>query len=122
VDLCLRAQLRGFRGLYVPSAVVYHAVSATWGKDTRRRLYLSSRNENRVIVKDLPRRILAECLPRIVAHQAWLALQALFLRDNWSYLRGKLGFLLDLPGLCGARRRIQGGRIVRDEYIRSFIE
>ena len=122
VDLCFRAQLRGFRGLYVPSAIVHHAVSATWGMNTRRRLYLSSRNENCVIVKNLPRRVLAECLPWIAAHQAWTAMISLLRRDNWSYLRGKLDFFLDLRRVLEARRQIQGARIVRDEYIRAFIE
>ena len=122
VDICFRAQLRGFRGLYCPSAVVYHAISATWGADTRERLHLCSRNENRVIVKNLPLRVLAECLPRIVAHQAWLAVKSLLRRDNWSYLRGKLEFLLELDRLCRARREIQRGRTVSDEYIRSLIQ
>jgi len=43
----------------------------------------------------------------IVAHQVWLAMKSLLRRDNWSYLRGKLDFLLELAGSagCGARYR-----------------
>jgi GT2 family glycosyltransferase len=122
VDICLRAQLKGFRGLYVPFAIVYHAVSTTWEKDARRRLYLSSRNENYVITKDLPRRVLAECLPWIVAHQAFMALRSVLVRDIWSYLRGKLAFFMNFSRVWKARQEIQAGRTVPDAYIRSFIE
>lgn len=122
VDICLRAQLAGFRGLYVPTAVVYHAVSATWEKDRRRRLYLCSRNECRVLVKNLPRRVLLKCLPHIIAHQLWNGFIAVLCRDNWSYLRGKVDFFLDLRSVCEARQRIQASRTVSDEYILSLLE
>ncbi len=122
VDICLRAQLCGFRGLYVPSAVVYHAVSATWGRDARRRLRLTSRNQNRVLLKTLPWRVLLGCMPRMVLHQEWMTLISLLRRDNWAYIGGKLDFLLGLRDVLRARKIVQKTRTVSDDYMASLIE
>ncbi|MFQ5778453.1 MAG: glycosyltransferase family 2 protein, partial [Terriglobia bacterium] len=78
VDLSLRAQLRGYRCLYVPSAVVYHQGGATFNaRGTKEIFRLITRNQIWVVVKNYPSTVLLRALPRIAFFQAlWLALMA----------------------------------------------
>ncbi len=111
VDWGLRAQLRGHRCRYVPSAVGYHMGSATTGGD-RSEFYflLHRRNLFGVIVKDLP-------LGFLVLNAPWIANTHLQLlrasaRDGLLrvHTRAVLGVRRKAPGWLRARRRIQRNR------------
>ena len=56
LDLALRVQLLGYRGLYLPDAVAYHIGSATLGNTLHPRVieYIT-RNQIYLLVKDYPR-------------------------------------------------------------------
>lgn len=55
VDISFRAQLAGYRCLYVPTAIVYHMGSATTGsRFNNTTVYLSAKNYVNVLVKNLP--------------------------------------------------------------------
>ena len=77
VDLAWRAQLVGWKCVYVPKAVVYHKVSATGGGKIAS--YYCGRNFICVIAKDYPTTLLKKYWRRIVCAQfsiAWEALKA----------------------------------------------
>lgn len=58
VDLSFRAQLAGWKCVYVPAALVRHRVAATMSKQTERAMYLIKRNTLWVIWKNMPTALL----------------------------------------------------------------
>jgi GT2 family glycosyltransferase len=122
VDLGFRAQLAGYRCVYVPTAVVYHMLSATGGGPTAS--YYCGRNFLRVAFRNLPSGLLAEALPRLVCAQVGFALESVrHLREPAARarLRGQLRGLRDLPRLLHQRRQIQSTRRVPLAYLRSVL-
>jgi GT2 family glycosyltransferase len=65
VDLSFRAQLRGYRCLYVPEALVYHRSSSSIGHDSSSSVYYGHRNLEWVYIQNMPFRLL---LRTIVPH------------------------------------------------------
>jgi GT2 family glycosyltransferase len=122
VDLGWRAQLAGWRCVYVPGAVVYHHLAATGGGVTAS--YYNGRNYLWLIAKNYPGPLLRRHWPRIVRTQAriaWEALKAWRGRAARARLRGMLAGLLTLPGALRKRRQVQRMRTVSIEYVESIL-
>ena len=122
VDLAWRAQLAGWRCIYVPTAVVYHKLSATGGGKIAS--YYCGRNFIYVIAKDYPASLLRRYWRRIFAAQlsiAWEALRAWRGEAARARLRGQLAGLWGLPRMLRKRRAIQRARKVSDEYLESIL-
>jgi GT2 family glycosyltransferase len=122
VDLGWRAQLAGWRCVYVPGAVVYHHLAATGGDVTAS--YYNGRNYLWLIAKDYPGPLLRKHWPVIVRTQAriaWEALKAWRGEAARARLRGMLGGLLTLPGALRKRWGVQRARSVSIEYIESIL-
>jgi GT2 family glycosyltransferase len=58
VDLSFRAQLAGYRCRYVPTAVVFHHVGASFNRVPESRVRLARRNILTILVKNMPRELL----------------------------------------------------------------
>lgn len=113
LDLSLRAQLRGYRCLYVPSAVVYHHGGVTFRNRGEKEIYrLITRNQIWIVAKNYPATVLLRALPRLLVFQPlWAALmvsRGLLV----PYLRGLGEGLLGLPRMLGKRRQIQRSRTI----------
>lgn len=117
VDLSFRAQLRGYKCLFVPDAVVYHAGGGTMKHDSDERRYLWHRNRFYVLVKNMPCDLLVKNLFPILAYS--------MLRDVAWILKGKVRLVLrvkidSLKGLgpmLQKRREIQKARRVSSQYL-----
>ena len=123
VDLNWRAQLAGWPCIYVPSAVIYHHLSATGGGALAS--YYVGRNALWVIVRDYPSSLLKRYWRSILASQWRIARQALRAirgKAARATLRGQLAGLLTCWRWLGARRAIQAQRRVSDEYFESILE
>ena len=113
LDLSLRARLRGYRGLYVPSAVVYHQGSATFEARGKKEIFrLITRNQIWVVAKNYPATVFLRALPRIIVFQVlWMGLMLsrgllkACLRGFWEAFRG-------LPRMLRKRRQIQRSRSI----------
>lgn len=119
VDLCLRAQLVGFKGWFEPKAKIYHIHKATSRKNPGFLEYLQFRNMTQTIIKDFPWALLRKDFNwlrallvnlntiRFLASQGYTlqALQA----EGW--------ILLHLPQLLKKRWQIQRTKKVPDQYI-----
>lgn len=113
MDLAWRAQLQGYPCVFVPSAVVYHKLSATGGGVTAS--YYTGRNSLWLVAKDYPGEWLRRDWPRIVGTQLKTTVDALRawrgeaararLRGQWDGLRG-------LPAVLRKRRAVQARRRV----------
>lgn len=53
-DLSLRAQMKGWKSVYVPKSIIHHVHSATMQAKSPRKLYLSERNRIWYTIKDYP--------------------------------------------------------------------
>lgn len=122
VDLSLRAQLAGYKCLYLPQARVYHRLSATGGGEVAS--FYNGRNSIRVALKNLPYSIIWRNLGSILGAQAAFTVQSLIhLREKAARarLRGQVAGILGIPGMRSQRAAVQGHRRVSDDYLLSLL-
>ena len=113
MDLAWRAQLRGYQCVFVPTALVYHKLSATGGGVTAS--YYTGRNSLWLIAKDYPAEWLRRDWPRILGAQlkvTWDAVRAWCGDAARARLRGQLAGLVGLPAVLRKRRGVQARRRV----------
>lgn len=108
VDLALSLQAAGYRGYYVPRAVVFHRGGATSGGEfSPLSVRLRTRNSAILLIQSVPYRVFWRCLPMILAGQAsWLG-RVIARGRLWSYLRGLAGILPLLPNALRRRRKMR---------------
>lgn len=122
VDLAWRAQLAGYKVLYVPTAVVYHHLSASGGGVTAS--FHDGRNSIWIVVKNLPRKLWRKYGWQIFKRQigiTWEAIRAWRGEAARARLRGIARGLLTLPGALKKRKQIQAMKTVTDDYIDSIL-
>jgi GT2 family glycosyltransferase len=122
VDLSFRAQLRGYRCIYVPDAIVYHKASSSIGDDSPISVYYSHRNLEWVYIHNMPgslikKTILNHLVYNLAAFFFFVAKGrgAEFIIAKWHALKG-------LKRALKKRRRIQNSKKVVDEYIWNLFE
>lgn len=110
LDLNYRAQLAGYRCIYVPDALVWHRGSATAKRISQKAAYLASRNGLLALIKNLPGALLLRLLPWIILGQVYQLI--LFARQGnfISALQGKLEAFRLVPASLGKRKIIQQRR------------
>ena len=121
VDLSFRAQLRGYKCLYVADAVCYHHGHSTLGLFSPKHLYFSSRNVGYVLIKDMPSRLLLRYCLAILIYNIISSLGHIRRGSFSSFLLGKIEVFKNLRYLYKQRRVIHGRRLVSDEYIDSIL-
>ena len=125
VDLSFRAQLYGYKCLYVPSAVVYHMAGATSRAfQTRLKKFgINIKNNLFVVVKNMPGGLILRYSPLMVP--AYAVLLGFFILGGMGrpvVLFDTIGELLrKLPLMVKKRREILGKRRVDDTYISSIL-
>lgn len=119
VDLCLRAQLSGFKGWYEPKAIIYHIHKATSNRNKAFTEYLQYRNMTMTVIKNFPKKLLLTNLNwlkiilvnlntiRFLATQGYL----------WQALKAEFYVLSHFSYLLKKRSKIQKMKIVDDQYI-----
>ena len=122
-DLSFRAQLAGYRCLYVPDSVVYHVGSvSTGGKRSATATRLGTRNGLLLLVKNLPGPLVRSYLPSIVLGQlSRLLVVSLSPGGPRAHLEGLVEAWRLLPKMLKKRRHIQNGRRVSDVYLRELL-
>jgi GT2 family glycosyltransferase len=117
VDFAFRAQLLGWQTVFVPSARVYHHLSATGAGLAS---YYVGRNTIWCMAKNMPACLLWRNLPKIVGAQFKIALDALRHlrgREARQRLRGLVAGIQGLPRQLQKRRVIQERRTAADDSI-----
>jgi len=124
VDLGLRAALLGYRGRYVPGAVVRHIGSATTGSMINAfTVRLSTRNLVRAQVRNLPRGVLLGRAPRLLAgHLYWFLKMAVKERHPLSWFAGLAAGVAYLGQDLAARRSILRRRRVDDRGFKARLD
>lgn len=122
VDFAWRAQLAGYRCIYVPQAVVYHHLAATGGDVTAS--YYNGRNFLYILAKDYPGDLFRRHWRAVIGRQAqitWEALRAWRGAAARARLRGIIAGLVGLPGMLRKRRAVQATRRVSLDYLESIL-
>jgi len=121
VDLNFRAQLAGYRCLYVPEAVVYHKTSSSIIYDSPVSVYYSHRNLEWVYIKNMPARL----IPKTLFYHAIYDMLAFFyfvMRGRGKdFIQAKLDALKGLKKTLKKRRWIQDNKRVDDRYIWTLL-
>lgn len=118
VDMAWRAQLSGWRVVYLPQAVVYHKLKATGGSVTGS--YYDGRNFLYIIWKNFPTPLLRRHAI-LIARSQWRITRQAF--AAWrgeaarARLRGQLAGLAGIARMWPRRRRVQANRRVPDETL-----
>ena len=121
-DLSFRAQLAGYRCLYVPGAVVYHVGSAsTGGKRSATATRLGTRNSLCLLVKNLPLSVVPHVLPFFLLGQLARMLVTAASGVWLAHLRGLVEAARLLPLMLKKRREIQEHRRVSVGYVRGLL-
>jgi GT2 family glycosyltransferase len=119
-DISFRAQLMGYRCLFVPTAIVHHHLSTSVGASSDFHYWQSRRNIEFVFVKNMPAKWLVRYLPLHL-----FANTILFLLDMWHgrtmlHMGAKGAALKMLPRMLKKRKKIQANRRVSDEYVNAI--
>ncbi len=121
VDISFRAQLRGWKVLYVPNALAYHQIGATSSKIQGFTTYQTIKNLPFVVWKNVPGRLLWKVLPRFSLAYTLFCVSALQRKQYNAVARGVFRCCLLLPKKTLQRRRIQHDRVVQVDYIWSIL-
>ena len=122
VDLAWRAQLAGWRCLYVPTARVYHAHSATAGEGSPVKNRLKGRNTLWTIAKNYPWPDWLCYLPAILFYDLAAVAYTLVVQRDVNPLRGRLQALRGLRSLMLKRRAVQALRVIPSRVMLSRLE
>lgn len=119
VDLGFRAQIAGYRCLYVPGAVIYHRGGATSDRVSDTRRYWLTRNSLFLFFQNMP--------GRIVWRHGWFMLlwpfadALLHHRSLRIAVRSWLAFCADIPAVISKRRRAYAIRRTSDAELISML-
>jgi GT2 family glycosyltransferase len=123
VDLCVRAQLRGHRCIFVPKARGKHRGSATLGTTFHPWIIrLCTRNHVLMILKNYPLFLLFRLAPRLLVFQIlWLGLT---IRKHvfHAWCKGFIESLFLLPKALAKRRDIQSKRLLSDANLLAKLQ
>src|SRR4030067_235419 len=120
-DINFRAQLAGWKCLYVPKALVYHKVSSIIGKMSEARVYYSVRNSLYVYVKNMPGKLMMRYFHHKMLQEAGALFYFMRHGKLRPCLRAYLDFLKKLPILVEKRRKINKLRKVTDSYLKEMM-
>jgi len=122
VDISFRAQLRGYKCIFVPSAVINHKVNSTLGKMSNFYVYNGQRNAEYVYFKNMPKKLIWRTF-HIHLFYNLLGLMYFTIKGRgWSFLKAKIYFLKDIPKIKEKRRLIQQNIKTETEYIYGLME
>ena len=107
VDWALRARLRGYRVMNVPSARVYHKVSATHKVNSPLYVFRGQRNVTAVYLKNMPNPLLLRYLPYHLLYIVGSGVYFLRIGRIGPFLRAKWRIVRDLRRLLASRREVQ---------------
>lgn len=119
VDLCLRAQLQGFKGWYEPKALIYHIHKATSARVKALAEYLQFRNMTMTIIKNFPGSLLIKDLNWLKIFLVNINTVRFLASEGYlkEAIRAEFYILLNLPKLLVKRFQIQSRKKTSDRYI-----
>jgi GT2 family glycosyltransferase len=121
VDLNFRAQLQGYKCIFVPGAIVYHHLRGTMRKHNARQIFFSQRNNEYFYLKNMPLSILARFAPRRVLYEVGACAYFCLLGQAWPFFAAKLDVLRNLGPLLRKRKQVQLERTLSAGELRRMM-
>ena len=129
VDLSFRAQLAGFKCLYVPSAIIYHIGHGTFQEINSMVAYLHRRNELFTLIKNMPFWFMIRYFRKIFWFRiCWVFKDLIKMTTKYKYdeavkirLKARLAVLKGFIKMYKKRRVIQKNRRVSFKYLESIL-
>lgn len=119
VDLSFRAQLKGYKCTYVPTAKVYHNLSSTIGEYSDNYVYFGQRNLEYTYIKNMPTSLLLGSLPLHLLYDILALVYFVSKGKGMPFIKAKFHTYMALPHLLKKRRTIQNEKKVDIRYIKS---
>lgn len=121
-DLNFRAQLAGWKCLYVPNAVVHHQVRSTIGADSNLAIYYSNRNADLVWIKNTPFGLMLRYLHhKILSDFGSLLFFGIRKKRLRVFIKSKLDVLKLLPRMLKKRRQVQAMKKLSNKEIANLL-
>ena len=121
-DLSFRAQLAGWKCVYVPTALVAHISNATSIRLSDTPVYYHTRNLEFVWIKNMPLALMLRFAHQKLLQEIGSFCYICLRHGKWlPYLRAKRDALKMLPGMREKRRAIQARRRVSNAYLRTLM-
>ena len=117
VDLSFRAQLSGYRCLYIPQALVYHMATRSIGYDTAKSVYFGHRNMEWTYIHNMPTKLIVRTM---LPHFLYIVFAFIFFTlkgHGRVYLKAKKDALLGLGRAIQKRKKVQTCCRVNHHYI-----
>ena len=122
VDLSFRAQIAGWKCVYVPSAIVYHKLNTTAGKLSDVHVYYHTRNLEFVWVKNMPTKLMIRYLHHKIFQEVGAFCYLCLRHRKWKpFFRAKRDALKMLPLMMRRRREVQGQCRVSNAYLQAML-
>jgi len=121
IDFDWRAQLFGYKCLYVPDAIVYHYGSVTFGNFSDFKIYYGTRNILLVLFKDVPKFILKKYFFHILFFQLGRFIFFILMGRFKPYIRGVIDAFKMYKIMQIKRKKIEQNINVSKDYINSLI-
>jgi GT2 family glycosyltransferase len=122
IDLSFRAQLAGWKCIYVPDAVVYHKGNATSVRLSDTHVYYHTRNLEWVWLKNMPAGLMLRFAHHKIIQEFGSFCYICLRHGMWSaFFRAKRDALRKAPDMWRKRQAIQMRRRVPNYYIRALL-
>ena len=105
VDFSLRANLSGYKAMYVPQAVCYHKGNATFGYYSPKHVFYTNRNTLFFILKYYRLDWIINHFKEITTHQIKMAKLFSGTGRGWSFFRSRLSAIIKLPKMIVKRNQ-----------------
>lgn len=121
VDISFRAQLAGWKILYEPAAICYHAISHTSNRIPGFATYQTLKNLPQLFWKNVPAGLMPKIFPRFVILYFSILFSALARGQFGPVFKGVFMSMALWPKKLWQRRAIQSSRKVSNLYISSIL-
>ncbi len=121
-DLNFRAQLAGWKCLYVPKAVVHHRVRSTIGQDSPLAVYYSNRNTDLMWIKNMPLALMLRYLHHKVISEIGSFLYFAFRKQLLLvFIKAKLDVIRLLPSMLRKRKQVQALKKISNRELADML-
>jgi GT2 family glycosyltransferase len=122
VDLSFRAQLAGWKCVYVPDAIIHHKGNATAVRLSDTHVYHHTRNLEFVWIKNMPAGLMLRFAHHKLIQEIGSFCYLCLRHQKWRpYLRAKRDAVRMFPRMWKKRRTIQARRRVSNPLLRSLM-
>lgn len=122
VDLSFRAQLRGYKCIHIPTAIVYHRYRASLSQIPARQAFYSQRNIEFVYFKNMPIGLILLSAPQRFLYEIGAAIYFTVNGSAAPFLRSKFDAIKHLRSLWRKRTKIQRTRTAPNSRLLAIMQ